>query len=123
MSGLWIFANVGIAVGYYVLALSLYHLLEQFMRVNLATKAGAAVFFATCSLTHFEHAYHIYTYPGETLKSALLADHSVVIHTVQLAAVWTFLFGVLAALRVGRTLDRKTANALKAAIDARVEDK
>lgn len=117
---LWYFSNLGIALGYYVLALSLYRLLAQFLRLNWQTRWGAAGFFATCALTHIDHALHLYEVPNSSVREVSLAWHSIGVHVVQFVAVWLFLYGVLRSLEDGRRIDRQTAEALKAAIDARV---
>jgi uncharacterized membrane protein (DUF106 family) len=119
MSIFWYVCNIGIAAGYYVLALSLYRLLSQFMRINWAIKVGAFFFFATCALTHLEHAYHLYAEPYYTVHQVSLTPHSLIIHGVQVVAVWTFLLGVLAALSKTRGLDRQTVEQLQAEIAAR----
>jgi hypothetical protein len=118
----WVFVNFGIAGGYYVLALSLYKLLQQFMRINWQIRLGAFLFFAMCSWTHVENALHVAIYPSETNKASLLASHSYYPHVVQFVGVWLFIFGVLSSLRLGRGIDRATAEHLKAAIEARVEE-
>ena len=94
----WAAVNVGIALGYYVLALNLARLLARYMRIRWDVRLGALVFFFTCSLTHLEHAYHVVAVPDATNAESLLALHSALIHSVQAGAVWLFVVGVVRAL-------------------------
>lgn len=112
---LWVTVNVGIAFGYYVLGLGLYRLLRRFMRVNTAMVAGAFWFFLTCSATHIEMAYHEWNDPLSRIGDVYLTTHMLVIHTVQVIAVWTFVAGTLYAVATMERRDLLTAQRLREA--------
>jgi hypothetical protein len=101
--GLFVFANIGITLGYLVIGLFLLPRVTEFVRrlvpfikINLTwTGLGGLVFFTTCGLTHLEMAIHVYFYGSETNRQSMLAWHSIVIHDVQVVAVWMLILGTI----------------------------
>lgn len=81
-------ANFGIFLGYCFIA----GVVVPAMPITLlATKVGGFFFFVTCGFTHLELAAHTLFTPGET---DLTSWHMVVNHSVQVVAVWLFIWGL-----------------------------
>ena len=81
-------ANVGIFLGYVFVAA----VVMPAMPVRLlVTKIGGALFFITCGLTHLELAIHSLREPP---AASLVSWHMLVIHSVQVVAVWLFIAGL-----------------------------
>lgn len=87
---LFAFANLGIASGYLFITLAV----APHFTVRLArTRYGGMLFFLTCGLTHLEFAWH--TFDGAGIPFAELTSwHMMVIHVVQVVAVWLFVTGL-----------------------------
>ena len=116
---LWIVTNAGIAVLYYVLALSLYRLLARFMRINWMIRLGAFTFFLTCALTHVEQAYHMNARPTALYFQLCLSDHMLLIHAIQFLGVGLFVIGVLWALRTEESVNARVRKLLHEELEKR----
>lgn len=90
--------NLGIMAGYIFVATSV----APFFRVDFDTKVGAILFFATCATTHLELALHtLYDTDGFS-KEDLTSWHMMIIHTVQVTAIWRFVLGLRKAAIIDR---------------------
>lgn len=90
MLALFVLANLGIFMGYVFAATAV----APRLRVRLKrTRWGGVVFFATCGLTHLELALHAAGQLGIT-ASEMTSWHMVLIHGIQVVAVWAFLTGM-----------------------------
>lgn len=83
-------SNLGIALGY---AFICFVVVPHFPVRMLQTKLGGGVFFFTCALTHLELAVHSFVRGGLDYDS-ILSWHMLAIHTVQVASVWVFVWGL-----------------------------
>lgn len=90
---IYAFENIGIFLGYIFIARRVIPLLP----LRKMTRWGAYMFFATCALTHLEHAIHTYVYQDEIMWQTL---HSQVIHFIQVIAVWVFAVGFLRDVKI-----------------------
>lgn len=90
--GEWVFiaANFGIFLGYLFVA---YKVAPYFQINSLKTKISGVVFFITCGLTHLEFVLHTLSGEGFTVQD-LVSAHMIIIHLVQVVAVWFFVTGL-----------------------------
>lgn len=93
---LFVVANIGIFAGYIFAATAVAPRLMVRLR---RTQIGGAMFFLTCGLTHLELAVHAAT-RVQMGTPEFSSWHMVMIHTVQVVAVWAFLTGVYKELTV-----------------------
>ena len=84
-------ANIGIALGYVFICLVV---VPSFPVQLTQTKVGGALFFLTCGLTHAHLAWHTFAGPPGIAPQHLLSPWNVVVHTVQVVAVWLFIWGL-----------------------------
>ncbi len=98
---LFIFCNVGIAVGYLFVGMvvlprttEFFQRLVPFVKVRLRwTTLGGTLFLITCSLTHVEQAVHLVAYNHEPVANVYSTWHMLANHAVQLVGVWTLIVG------------------------------
>lgn len=93
---IFVLCNIGIAAGYFYAAIAV---MPKVQAALLRTKIGGVVFFATCGLTHLELAFHAVA--GEISISDFSSAHMIIIHLVQMVAVWVFLTGLYRELVEG----------------------
>ena len=91
--------NFGIMGGYLYVVI----FVAPYFKVDNDTKLAAAVFFATCATTHLELAMHTLVTDNGFDLDDLTSVHMMVIHSVQVIAIWKFVLG----LRKAAILDRQ----------------
>lgn len=88
---IFVLANLGIFFGYVFLAA---FVVPKVTVSLIRTRIGGVVFFLTCGLTHLELVYHVLFVPDLPVRQVLLSPHMIVLHGVQVIAVWAFVTGL-----------------------------
>lgn len=92
-------ANITIVLGYLFAAV---YVGPRITGTSLLTRIAGGVFFATCGAHHAEAALHTALTPDLAIQAHMTTIHMLGIDTVQAAAIWVFMLGLVTDL--GRAL-------------------
>lgn len=94
-----IIANLGIVAGYLIVPFTALRLVPM----KILTRLAGMVFFGTCAVTHAYMAFASEHHPGRNwLSWVMLANH-----IVQAIAVWAFVLGLAAEVRLAVAVRRR----------------
>jgi len=110
MIHLFIVANILIMLGYFFICFAV---VPYMVITRLYTRISGSIFFATCAVTHAEHAYHALERTTYGFHDGSLSPLMTGNHVVQAISVITFVVGLYRQFALPEKRKRKAAAALE----------